>query len=280
MLSQFVAGGIKCMFCVHGERTHCRGNTSHNSQAWVSLWALAHVPFSFADSLYHFAGMNHGCEYLRILLYAESCTSSQQITGPGGRLGESSAHLPILKWIIINHHCRKTKEEREQWSRLPVLTPMCNLLVWAGTGDSLLMNGIWQMWWDVTSKTRLQKTVTSVLSTVFLWLFSLATSYETNCHSCELSSGEAQVRITQNPTGSRSSLRQTLRWLQPWVTTVSGCVSDTLSQRIRWSHAWISHRQNIIHPLKRMDSCPWQQHRWMDLEGIMLNEVSKTEKDK
>ena len=36
---------------------------------------------------------------------------------------------------------------------------------------------------------------------------------------------------------------------------------------------------NITRPLKRMKSCHLQQ-QWMDLESVILSEVSQTEKEK
>lgn len=128
--------------------------------------------------------------------------------------------------MIISPNYRETKEEREQWS------PPSGVYAYIHSPpfgcDLLLMNRIQQMWWDATSKIRLQETMTFLLPALSLWLFSLAPSYETSCHlvSCPLERRMWQeTQDSLQPTASkklRPSAQQPVRnWIPPATTWVS-----------------------------------------------------------
>ena len=162
-----------------------------------------------------------------------------------------------------SQHRGKTKEGAEPWPHLQYSCLCTTPTPWvrAGPSDLLLMNGMWQTWGDVTSKIRLQKTVTSVLPTLSLWLFSLAPSHETSC--------PVVIRPLGRPMWQQMgrSLRPTACELNPTSSHVSepgsrsvptwardDCSSgrplrvtwwDTLSQSSCWSHTWICDLQKL-----------------------------------
>lgn len=71
MLSQIIAGGIKCVSCDSTGRGHLE------ACAWFLLDFLPHMPFLFANlALYPFAVINHSHEYDYMLSPTSSAKES------------------------------------------------------------------------------------------------------------------------------------------------------------------------------------------------------------
>ena len=141
----------------------------------------------------------------------------------------------------------------------------------AGHSDWLLMNRIWQTWWDATSGTRLKKIVTSVLLTCFLSFsdFSYLHTSMKQIAVLERTHGKEQGWSLTNsrwrteafsPTeGVRNwILQQSQEWGRKETFTQSGyemkaalfvaltaALSDTLSQRTQLRCIWIPDPQKL-----------------------------------
>lgn len=133
--------------------------------------------------------------------------------------------------------------------------------IWAGHDDSPLTNRIWQNWWDVTYKIRLQKDwLPSWVPSLFP-LLPLPCSERSQVSYCEYPYVEAQLARNACvwPTANEdlksahsqvtvllvgSSLSQALRWLKsqtiPWLQPC-----ETLSQRRQLSCTLISDPQKL-----------------------------------
>ena len=124
--------------------------------------------------------------------------------------------------------------------------------VWAGPNDLFLMKSLWGKWWNVTSKSLLQKPVTSFLFVAFLCIFLSFFLWRSRLLCCELPYWEAHVAwgwpLANNEQGNKT-FSTTLEKLNPANNHMSELEIEPLP---RWSFRWDhSHIDSFI-------TCLWE----------------------
>lgn len=107
-----------------------------------------------------------------------------------------------------------------QWPQLLVLMPLCNIpcWAWAGPSESLLTNGIWHKWWDVTIMTK--NCNFHLACTLSCW-HPLACSDETRCHV---------VNCPMEKPGSKEQRKPSSQW-RMWKRVLPTTAGVSLESR-------------------------------------------------
>lgn len=204
ILSYFDAGGIKCIVC-HSTR-------QIPGRLWVTSELCPICHFLCWCCFVSLAVMNHSlilCGILEVL-YAH-----HQTKGFGRGWGRWIPNIFPNSEMDYNQP-QLDKDKRRKRTVIPTITPIENPLPFSvGWNWWILMNGIQQMWWYVTSKIRLQKTTTSVLPTLSL-LALLSCSFLWNkLPSCEPSREEHVTRNWGQPPTNSQQRTEALTAQQP-----------------------------------------------------------------
>lgn len=133
---------------------------------------------------------------------------------------------------------------------LLIIMPLCDVLPWkrAGPRSLLLMNRIWQEWWDSTSKIMFLKAVTCILPVLSLVL--LVCSDKTSYHvvSCPLDNSRWRTEA-RGPTAVEVSLEADIPQVEAWdhhslTDTLIRALWAALSWRTQLSCTWIPNPQS------------------------------------